>query len=163
MKDETFENLEVWQEGIELAAKVYDRMKSCRDLGFRSQIQEASVSVPGSVSVLDNWVWGGCPHPPSPPRGEGTPPTLGREVSAKLIHDPVPSNIAEGYERDTNTEFIRFLIIAKGSCGEVRSQAHLARRIKLLTPEQADELIADAAQLSRRLARFIAVRREKFG
>ena len=119
MKDETFENLEVWQEGIELAAKVYDRMKSCRDPGFRSQIQEASVSV--------------------------------------------PSNIAEGYERDTNTEFIRFLIIAKGSCGEVRSQAHLARRIKLLTPEQADELIADAAQLSRRLARFIAVRREKFG
>lgn len=118
MKDETFENLEVWKDAIELAAKVYERMRDCHDYGFRKQIQEASVSV--------------------------------------------PSNIAEGYERDSNAEFVRFLVIAKGSCGEVRSQAHLARRVRLLPEPVADELISDARRLSKRLARFIAVRREKF-
>ena len=74
----------------------------------------------------------------------------------------VSSNIAEGYERDSNPEMIRFLFIAKGSCGEVRSQSHLARRVKLLDDNVASELISESQRLSRRIQKFIDARRQKF-
>ena len=48
----------------------------------------------------------------------------------------IPSNIAEGYERQSNKEFIQYLYIAKGSCGELRTQLYLAINIRLMDKEK---------------------------
>lgn len=74
----------------------------------------------------------------------------------------ISSNIAEGYERDSNADFIRFLYYAKGSCGEIRSQLHLARRVRLLTDQTATAMIEEARSLSRKLGAYIKVRETKF-
>jgi len=44
----------------------------------------------------------------------------------------VSSNIAEGFERSNNNEFVRFLLIAKGSIGEVRSQLCFSFSLKYI-------------------------------
>ncbi len=42
----------------------------------------------------------------------------------------IPSNIAEGAERDSDGDFIRFLRISKGSCGELRTQLYISERVQ---------------------------------
>jgi four helix bundle protein len=61
----------------------------------------------------------------------------------------VPSNIAEGYERDSTAEYVRFLRIAKGSCGELRTQLYIAKAVGALGQPVADEFIQEASELSR--------------
>ena len=67
----------------------------------------------------------------------------------------IMDNIAEGYERTGNKEFINFLYIAKGSCGEVRSQLIRANDIGYLTPEEYKELYIECRKLSAGIMNFI--------
>ena len=55
----------------------------------------------------------------------------------------VMDNIAEGYERDGNKEFVNFLYIAKGSCGEVRSQIIRATDVGFIDKKTATRLYND--------------------
>jgi len=52
----------------------------------------------------------------------------------------IMNNIAEGYERQTNKEFIRFLFISKGSAGEVSSMLTIANERKYISKEKFEEL-----------------------
>ncbi len=67
----------------------------------------------------------------------------------------VLSNIAEGFERGGNREFIQFLYIAKGSCGEVRAQLYVALDQGYLTRERFDELIRTFKRLSVMISNLI--------
>ena len=64
-------------------------------------------------------------------------------------------NIAEGFERGSNKDFVRFLYMAKGSAGEVRSQLYAAIDLSYLEEQRANELIRLAQAISRRIASFI--------
>jgi len=68
----------------------------------------------------------------------------------------VSSNIVEGYERDGNREFIRYLLIAKGSVSEAISQTILAREIGHLTKEVAEPLIQRLKILSSSIGGLVA-------
>lgn len=67
----------------------------------------------------------------------------------------IMDNIAEGFERGGNKEFLNFLYIAKGSCGEVRSQLIRANDVGYLTPEEYNELYIECRKLSAGIMNFI--------
>ncbi len=60
----------------------------------------------------------------------------------------IPSNIAEGAERESNREFRRFLAIAKGSAGELRTQLYLAQRAGYLEHGVVAPLLSECREVS---------------
>lgn len=111
-KIEKFEDLNIWQEGVEMAVDVYALFQDSKDFGFRDQIQRSAISI--------------------------------------------PSNIAEGYDRQSNNEFIRFLKIAKASCAELRTQLIIAQRVKMTV--DVAELIERTRSLSAMIQKMITYR-----
>ena len=64
----------------------------------------------------------------------------------------IMNNIAEGFERSSKADFARFLDIAKGSCGEVRSMMYLASDLGYVESDRAEDMIRRLQVLSRQIA-----------
>ena len=119
----TFEDLEVWKRGCQLAVDVYVANHTSKDFGLRDQMQRAAVSI--------------------------------------------PSNIAEGCERDSTPEFIKFLRYSKGSCGELRTQLYISDRVRKklsqATLDGSREMTSETKELSKMLQGLInSLRRRAF-
>ena len=99
-----FEDLEVWQESMNLATEIYNILNSLNDNVLKQQIQKTVVSV--------------------------------------------PSNIAEGFDRQSNREFIQYLYISKGSCSVLRTQLYLLRDLGLVDINQVNSYIENTRKIS---------------
>ena len=74
----------------------------------------------------------------------------------------VPSNIAERFERHYNKEKIQFYYIAKGSCGELRTQLYNAKELNYIRENLVKDLISKSNEISAMLYKLIITRKEKF-
>ncbi|GAB4483170.1 MAG: four helix bundle protein [Thermodesulfovibrionales bacterium] len=70
----------------------------------------------------------------------------------------IASNIAERYERNSDKEFIRFLMIAKGSVSELRTQLDIAREINYIAHEAYDQLEDKCNKIGSMLIKLIQAR-----
>jgi len=105
------EELDVWKSGTQVAIRVYELLKGCRDFGLKDQMTRAAVSI--------------------------------------------PSNIAEGAERDSIKEFIRYLHIAKGSAAELRTQVYIAHQAYLVSYDDFCEITSRLETISKKIHRLI--------
>ena len=68
----------------------------------------------------------------------------------------VSSNIAEGFERHSDSDLKRFLTIARGSNGEVRSQLHIALDLGYVTAEEFNQGVALSTRIGKMLTTWMA-------
>jgi four helix bundle protein len=81
---------------------------------------------------------------------------FGLRDQARRAAISVMSNIAEGFENQTQAQFIRYLGLAKGSAGELRSQIYIALDLVYITQEDFNTLFELADKVIRQIARFIS-------
>lgn len=67
----------------------------------------------------------------------------------------IASNIAEGYDRGSNKEFVRYLYIAKGSCAELRTQLYLSHRVGLTDENLYNDFLESTQRISAMLHSLI--------
>ena len=71
----------------------------------------------------------------------------------------IASNIAEGYDRQTNKEFVQFLYIAKGSCAELQTQLYISCRLKYISITHHETLNKEVNTISKMLYKLIQYRK----
>jgi four helix bundle protein len=73
----------------------------------------------------------------------------------------IAANIAEGKERETIPEFIRYLYVAKGSSGELKTHLLIAQRIGYIEQDRATHLIQKVEKISAKLGALIRALKKK--
>ena len=63
----------------------------------------------------------------------------------------IASNIAEGYERDSNRDRIKFLNYAKGSCGELRTQIYIGMEVGFIGREDGNHWVEETREIAQML------------
>ena len=71
----------------------------------------------------------------------------------------VSSNIAEGFERESNRQCLNFLSYAKGSCGELRSQIYIGMDVGYIDKKTANNWIKEAVEISSMLSGLMKTKR----
>jgi four helix bundle protein len=71
----------------------------------------------------------------------------------------IPSNIAEGIERESAKECVNFLSYAKGSCGELRTQIYIGIEIGYVSEETGKQWIKESREISAMLVGLIRSKR----
>jgi len=78
---------------------------------------------------------------------------LGNQMERSSLS--IPSNVAEGAERDSTPEFIKFLRYSKGSCGELRTQLYVSERIRKRLGAEPMKVSREMIQETRELSKMI--------
>ncbi len=73
----------------------------------------------------------------------------------------IASNIAEGYERNSTKEFIRFLLISKGSISELRTQIEISKEINYINQEIFDNIENKCCKIGSMITNLIKARKLK--
>ncbi len=67
----------------------------------------------------------------------------------------IPSNIAEGKQRQTSKEFAQFLYISFGSCAEVFTQLTIARELNYISPDESERIMSELSEIEKMLGSLI--------